>query len=190
MMNNFAIAVSIGLQHGVPLETFVNAFTFTRFEPSGMVQGNDSIKNATSILDYVFRELGVSYLERTDLAHVTPEEFRFDDLGDGVVEPGDHSLPAGADERMKNILLKAASLGYFRSRIQLQPSESDDHLSFTAVGQGEEAAGPGAMVRNPGKAAKIHGYEGDPCDECGNYTLVRSGTCMHCATCGTTTGCS
>ena len=73
MMNNFAIAVSVGLQYGVPLEEFVDAFTFTKFEPAGMVQGNDSIKNATSILDYVFRELAVSYLDRTDLAHVKPE---------------------------------------------------------------------------------------------------------------------
>ncbi|MGD2003071.1 MAG: vitamin B12-dependent ribonucleotide reductase, partial [Paracoccaceae bacterium] len=73
MMNNFAIAVSVGLQYGVPLEEFVDAFTFTKFEPSGMVQGNDSIKNATSILDYIFRELAVSYLDRTDLAHVKPE---------------------------------------------------------------------------------------------------------------------
>ena len=77
MMNNFAIAVSVGLQYGVPLEEFVDAFTFTRFEPAGMVQGNDSIKNATSILDYVFRELAVSYLDRTDLAHVAPQGARW-----------------------------------------------------------------------------------------------------------------
>ena len=74
MMNNFAIAVSVGLQYGVPLEEFVDAFTFTKFEPAGMVQGNDSIKNATSILDYIFRELAISYLDRTDLAHVLPED--------------------------------------------------------------------------------------------------------------------
>jgi ribonucleoside-diphosphate reductase alpha chain len=70
LMNNFAIAVSLGLQYGVPLEEFVDAFTFTRFEPAGLVQGNDRIKNATSILDYIFRELGISYLGRDDLAHV------------------------------------------------------------------------------------------------------------------------
>ena len=70
MMNNFAIAISLGLQYGVPLEEYVEAFTFTKFEPAGMVQGNDAIKNATSILDYVFRELAVSYLGRHDLAHV------------------------------------------------------------------------------------------------------------------------
>ncbi|MBD3764372.1 MAG: vitamin B12-dependent ribonucleotide reductase, partial [Rhodobacterales bacterium] len=83
MMNNFAIAVSVGLQYGVPLEEFVEAFTFTRFEPAGMVQGNDSIKSATSILDYIFRELAISYLDRTDLAHVKPEGASFDDLGRG-----------------------------------------------------------------------------------------------------------
>ena len=72
LMNNFAIAISVGLQYGVPLEEFVEAFTFTRFEPAGLVIGNDSIKNATSVLDYIFRELAVSYLGRTDLAHVAP----------------------------------------------------------------------------------------------------------------------
>ena len=88
MMNNFAIAISVGLQYGVPLEEFVEAFTFTRFEPAGMVQGNDSIKNATSILDYIFRELAVSYLDRTDLAHVKPTGESFDDLGRGEDEGG------------------------------------------------------------------------------------------------------
>src|SRR3974390_2541361 len=86
LLNNFAIAVSLGLQYGVPLDEYVDAFTFTRFEPSGPVQGNDSIKYATSILDYVFRELAVSYLSRFDLAHVEPAEGGFDALGKGVEE--------------------------------------------------------------------------------------------------------
>src|ERR1700726_1625177 len=86
IINNFAIAISLGLQYGVPLDEYVDAFTFTRFEPSGPVQGNDSIKFATSILDYVFRELAVSYLERFDLAHVDPTEGGFDALGKGVAE--------------------------------------------------------------------------------------------------------
>ena len=86
IINNFAIAVSLGLQYGVPLDEYVDAFTFTRFEPSGPVQGNDSIKYATSILDYVFRELAVSYLSRFDLAHVDPSESNFDALGKGVEE--------------------------------------------------------------------------------------------------------
>ena len=74
LLNNFAIAISLGLQYGVPLEEYVDAFTFTRFEPQGPVQGNDTIKYATSILDYVFRELAISYLGRFDLAHVDPSE--------------------------------------------------------------------------------------------------------------------
>ena len=86
LLNNFAIAVSLGLQYGVPLDEYVDAFTFTRFEPSGPVQGNDSIKFATSILDYVFRELAVSYMERFDLAHVDPTGEGFDALGKGVEE--------------------------------------------------------------------------------------------------------
>ena len=83
-INNFAIAVSLGLQYGVPLEEYVDAFTFTRFEPAGTVQGNEAIKFATSILDYVFRELAVSYMSRFDLAHVDPTESNFDALGKGV----------------------------------------------------------------------------------------------------------
>ena len=86
LLNNFAIAVSLGLQYGVPLDEYVDAFTFTRFEPSGPVQGNNSIKFATSILDYVFRELAVSYMERFDLAHVDPTGEGFDALGKGVEE--------------------------------------------------------------------------------------------------------
>ena len=86
LLNNFAIAVSLGLQYGVPLDEYVDAFTFTRFEPAGPVQGNDSIKYATSILDYVFRELAVSYLSRFDLAHVEPSRAGFDALGKGVEE--------------------------------------------------------------------------------------------------------
>ncbi len=92
LMNNFAIAISLGLQYGVPLEEYVEAFTFTRFEPAGFVQGNDAIKNATSLLDYVFRELAVSYLGRADLAHVSPSEIGGTVIGGGETdttrEPG------------------------------------------------------------------------------------------------------
>src|ERR1700722_18866451 len=94
LLNNFAIAVSLGLQYGVPLDEYVDAFTFTRFEPSGPVQGNDSIKFATSILDYVFPELAVSYLSRFDLAHVDPPETGFDALGKGVDEGKAPAEPA------------------------------------------------------------------------------------------------
>ena len=92
LMNNFAIAISLGLQYGVPLEEYVEAFTFTRFEPAGLVQGNETIKNATSILDYIFRELAVSYLSRHDLAHVDPREI--------VGETGLGSSDLATDEQL------------------------------------------------------------------------------------------
>ncbi|MBH9988261.1 MULTISPECIES: vitamin B12-dependent ribonucleotide reductase [Bartonella] len=95
MMNNFAIAISLGLQYGVPLEEYVDAFTFTKFEPAGMVQGNDAIKNATSILDYVFRELAVSYLGRYDLAHVDISDFSNTALGKGVKEGKTNLISTG-----------------------------------------------------------------------------------------------
>ena len=94
LMNNFAIAISLGLQYGVPLEEYVDAFTFTRFEPAGFVQGNDAIKNATSVLDYVFRELAISYLQRYDLAHVSPE-----DIGNTVIGGG---VDQGKDQHAKD----------------------------------------------------------------------------------------
>jgi ribonucleoside-diphosphate reductase alpha chain len=95
MMNNFAIAISLGLQYGVPLEEYVEAFTFTKFEPAGVVIGNDAIKNATSILDYVFRELAVSYLARHDLAHVDTSDFSNTSLGRGIEEGKTNLLSTG-----------------------------------------------------------------------------------------------
>ena len=77
LMNCFAMSVSIGLQYGVPLETYVEQFTFTRFEPQGLVEGHPYVKFGTSIVDYLFRVLGVEYLHRYDLAHVKPEEPAF-----------------------------------------------------------------------------------------------------------------
>src|SRR5437764_5770692 len=102
LMNNFAIAISIGLQYGVPLEEFVEAFTFTRFEPSGIVEGNDAIKMATSILDYLFREMAISYLDRGDLAHVQPGDLMPDTVGKGETESN---------------LVRAASNGFVRHKL-------------------------------------------------------------------------
>ena len=116
LMNNFAIAISIGLQYGVPLEEYVDAFTFTRFEPAGLVEGNDSIKMATSILDYVFRELAVSYLGRYDLAHVEPSDTRFDALGSGARDEREETDPAVAEQALA-ALREAASNGYVRNKL-------------------------------------------------------------------------
>jgi ribonucleoside-diphosphate reductase alpha chain len=115
MMNNFAIAISLGLQYGVPLEEYVEAFTFTKFEPAGMVQGNDAIKNATSILDYIFRELAVSYLQRHDLAHVDTSDFGNTALGKGISEgkaqPFSKGLTRGASLKVITSTGAAANAG-------------------------------------------------------------------------------
>jgi ribonucleoside-diphosphate reductase alpha chain len=208
MMNNFAIAVSVGLQYGVPLEEFVEAFTFTRFEPAGMVQGNDSIKNATSILDYIFRELAVSYLDRTDLAHVKPQGASFDDLGRGE-EEGKRNISEVSDQaatRGLEVLKQISSTGYLRKRLPqelvvLQGGMTTAGLGSDAMGSlslmmtetttfGATALSSGTVGMDARVKARMQGYEGDPCGECGNYTLVRNGTCMKCNTCGGTSGCS
>jgi len=209
MMNNFAIAVSVGLQYGVPLDEFVDAFTFTKFEPAGMVQGNDSIKNATSILDYVFRELAVSYLGRSDLAHVEASEMGFDALGKGEDAENAPRVPAA----------RVLSSGYVR-----KPNLASANVVVMSGGQ---AAGPAVQMRSEAQGAalalaetatvvvsgarqemavaleasvitatdrrleaRMKGYEGESCSECGNFTMVRNGTCLKCDTCGSTSGCS
>ncbi|THD74749.1 vitamin B12-dependent ribonucleotide reductase [Thalassobius vesicularis] len=218
MMNNFAIAVSVGLQYGVPLEEFVDAFTFTKFEPAGIVQGNDSIKNATSILDYIFRELAVSYLDRTDLAHVKPQGASFDDLGRGVEEGVSNveELSETAATRSLEMLKQISSTGYLRKRLpqELVVLQGGQSLGGVAFGRDPEAAlqtlvpetmgtgtggamlagstavSSGAVSMDARTKAKMQGYEGEACGDCGNYTLVRNGTCMKCNTCGATSGCS
>ena len=143
LLNSFAIAVSLGLQYGVPLEEYVDAFAFTRFEPNGVVQGHDHIKMTTSVLDFIFRDLAYSYLKRDDLVQVKPEDL-------------------------------------ISTNTMTNRSEEDRESNR----QGEESD------RDISQAASMQGYEGDPCPVCGHFTLVRSGTCLRCLTCGSTTGCS
>lgn len=195
MMNNFAIAVSVGLQYGVPLEEFVDAFTFTKFEPAGMVQGNDSIKNATSILDYIFRELAVSYLDRTDLAHVKPEGAAFDDIGRGEAEGVSNvrTPSENAASRSLEVLKQISSTGYLRKRMPQDLMALQTGVSSAALVSGTAtmtAVVTETATLSARDKAKMQGYEGEACGECGNYTLVRNGTCMKCNTCGGTSGCS
>jgi len=211
MMNNFAIAISVGLQYGVPLEEFVDAFTFTKFEPAGMVQGNDSIKNATSILDYIFRELAVSYLDRSDLAHVKPEGASFDDLGRGEQDDlrNIDNVSKKAESKSLAVLKQISSSGYLRKRVpqELHVLQGGLNNSYAATALDvssmqdsditesiDKKDDPVLSVQPVGldniSKARMQGYEGDPCGECGNYTLVRNGTCMKCNTCGGTSGCS
>ena len=196
LMNNFAIAISLGLQYGVPLEEYVDAFTFTRFEPAGPVQGNDAIKYATSILDYVFRELAVSYLGRNDLAHVSPEDIGHDVLGKGQHEgkaPETNSVVSRGLLRSKTDRLMvvqgggAPNIGGCLRETPDAAHEADDPTSTlgwteptkTVTGVAEKRA-----------EARMKGYVGEACPECANFTLVRNGTCLKCETCGATTGCS
>ncbi|WP_020592716.1 vitamin B12-dependent ribonucleotide reductase [Kiloniella laminariae] len=207
LMNNFAIAISIGLQYGVPLEEYVEAYTFTRFEPSGMVEGNDVIKMATSILDYLFRELAVSYLGRNDLAHVEPADMLPDSLGKGS---GESDLPESRSAVAETVR-RVASTGYVRNKLMVVNGGQDigDTLASAsaAISQANQdfvgvtdtqtaVAAETTVVKAVDKRmekvreARMKGYEGDSCPECGNFTLVRNGTCLKCDTCGGTTGCS
>jgi ribonucleoside-diphosphate reductase alpha chain len=164
LLNSFAIAVSLGLQYGVPLEEYVDAFVFTRFEPNGVVQGHDNIKITTSVLDFIFRDLALTYLRRTDLAQVKPDDLIATTTNGRKTEPGDGQPAAGSPARAAAKAEAKTTQGAAAA-----PSERrEDDLSL----------------------ARIQGYEGDPCSVCGHLTLVRNGTCLKCLTCGSTTGCS
>jgi ribonucleoside-diphosphate reductase alpha chain len=278
LMNCFAIAISLGLQYGVPLEEFVEAFVFTRFEPNGSVAGHDNIKMSTSVIDYIFRELAMSYLGRNELVQVKPEDLRNDTVGradespdyddeeevaeleDQETAPGfasiDHSskgfganreqsalpfdgnpealgsptealtrnqqgTPAQFEERMvsgngangvglfevedtsPNIVDKAYMAGTATDSIAESPSldreggarvaPSSAHTATSAT----EGMTKGKPMRNAHsehsekiRVAKLQGYEGDPCGNCGAFTLVRNGVCLKCQSCGETSGCS
>ena len=156
LMNNFAIAISIGLQYGVPLDEFVDAFVFTRFEPAGRVTGNDSIRSATSILDYIFRELGVSYLDRHELANADPESLNADGLGGGAGEDGPpEAVPAA----------RFISKGFARGA-------APDNLVVLPFGQRREPP-----------PATGHA-EATACPECGDFSLQQRGAGWICDTCG------
>ncbi len=269
LMNAFAIAISLGLQYGVPLEEFVEAFTFTRFEPNGSVQGNLHIKMSTSIIDYVFRELAVSYLGRNDLAQVEPEDIRADFItqskeetergkktNSGKPEKNVKGLPSSGDtpfhstvlsdkaqsdkaqfnkpqsDKPENLEMKNDPLLASQSFTSLSKKKDGDikektknnhvHFSTRAEEIGElsyktfiekkieienekqffvkkdnravtvlhNTMNTMNTIEQKTKTARLQGYEGDPCEECGQLTLVRNGSCLKCVSCGTTTGCS
>ncbi|MFS8181345.1 ribonucleoside-diphosphate reductase class II [Pseudovibrio denitrificans] len=205
LMNNFAIAISLGLQYGVPLEEYVDAFTFTRFEPAGMVMGNDAIKNATSILDYIFRELAVSYLGRNDLAHVPPEaldsatstsrssaEGQGDEGGPAIVS---HGLVRGQTEKFRLVpggdpaVQLAGAITAQSDAIATAFQRGGEATATATVGTATPAAAQPSVASQVAQA-RMKGYEGESCAECGNFTMVRNGTCLKCDTCGSTSGCS
>ncbi|MDX1777349.1 MAG: hypothetical protein R3339_00565, partial [Thermodesulfobacteriota bacterium] len=173
LMNSFAIAISLGLQYGVPLEEYVDAFIFSRFEPNGLVSGSDNIKMATSVIDYIFRELAISYLDRSDLSHAIDEEdLRHDALGKKSKqhEEEDASVDESSETAETELQVSAA-----------HASASDISSTDTAVK---------TISLNEVRDARAKGYEGDPCPECQQFTLVRNGVCLKCMSCGATSGCS
>lgn len=190
LMHNFAMAISIGLQYGVPLEEFVEAFTFTRFDPSGMVEGNQAIKMATSILDYIFRELAITYLGRHDLAHVQigDMDLRPDTIGQTTSYAP--SVETGiAEKQDTRVAIEQDSEGFQASNVYVLPLRMEEAAVLAATGtEGFVRSGPSAV--DSVRRARLQGYEGDSCGECGNFTMVRNGTCLKCNTCGSTSGCS
>jgi ribonucleoside-diphosphate reductase alpha chain len=250
LMNCFAIAVSLGLQHGVPLEEFVEAFLFARFEPNGMVDGNKAIKMSTSIIDYIFRELAISYLGRNDLAHISEDDLRSDTIGTPSEEGTEYEAEEPASEVFTSHQLSRASRmdnDIHTSHLTLSQGNGHDehngngrhsggnghdapmdhagatprsagetpllkHAGTTSSGHDGAHGGTAALVDAVGhvggsavadsgvavdqrlaskiRLARMSGYEGDMCRECGSFTMVRNGTCLKCDTCGSTSGCS
>ena len=183
LLNCFAISISLGLQHGVPLDEFVDAFVFSRFEPSGIVTGNEKIKMATSVIDYIFRELAVTYMGRYDLAHVEPEEVK-SKASPGIVKKLDEIEPDFVDEEVVSERV-----------VDLDKNGTENSYNYglaTANIQGnQQVATKGtATMSSKIKTAKQRGYTGDICTECQSMTMVRNGTCLKCLTCGSTSGCS
>jgi ribonucleoside-diphosphate reductase alpha chain len=159
-MNCFSIAVSIGLQYGVPLDEYVSKFTFARFEPSGMVEGHPNIKNSTSIIDYIFRLLGFEYLDRTDLVHIKPTK----------------------EEAQAKVEAK-------QNKMSDTPKPTVSVTSAPTV-KPVSAAQPATAASFSAQQPKATSGDALPCTNCGSLALIRNGTCHLCTNCGTTTGCS
>ncbi len=170
LMNCFAISLSMGLQHGVPLQSFVNQFTFTRFEPQGVVEGHPNVKFATSIIDYIFRVLGVEYLHRYELAQKPPEEVRSE-----IEKPTDVDAAHRAEEAARE-----SSAGLY-----LVPEEMPERQIELFEAASAAAPEQNSLNRQMGEMM------GDApiCDRCGHIT-VRNGACYKCLNCGNSMGCS
>jgi ribonucleoside-diphosphate reductase alpha chain len=190
LMNCFAIAVSIGLQHGVPLGAYVDSFIFQKFEPNGMVIGHDRISMATSIIDYLFRELAVTYLGRDELAHFGPPADH-----EPVADNAHEALEAPTQMTMADVIAfdagdadteVVAAVASTATAAPAAPVMSTATTTVTATKLEVRVESKQSKVAE----ARLKGYEGDPCDECGQLMMVRNGTCLKCLNCGATSGCS
>jgi ribonucleoside-diphosphate reductase alpha chain len=188
MMNCFAIAISLGLQYGVPLKEFVDKFTFTRFEPSGIVDGHPNVKMATSIVDYIFRVIGMEYLGRTDFVQVKPAV-------DLTAEKGaaNRVYPKNPAKLIANEAQGVAQMPLLNVGAATSGAPGISGVGFAAAGSGSSAggaaqAGFGAESSVSGHLAEMMG-DAPPCDGCG-HTTVRNGACYKCLNCGNSMGCS
>ncbi len=240
LMNCFAIAVSLGLQYGVPLEEYTDAFVFTRFEPNGIVSGNPNIRMSTSVVDYIFRELAVTYLGRHDLAHIQAEDLEVDSgtkateedgyekeelvlerfvPEDQKPEPISHPRSTHIKPEQRGMKRKEKATGKKASSKIAGASgtggSASDLGEMSAPGQAP-SGGPAETVKSVARRvlgrrsgrkprtgtgagrteveqvqeARLMGYVGDPCPECGRLTMTRNGSCLKCNSCGATSGCS
>ncbi len=181
ILNSFAIAVSLGLQYGVPLDEYLDAFTFTRFEPNGVVQGHDYIKMATSVLDYIFRDLAISYLDRHELGQIKPEDLVSTSLQTKADAPPHKSaFENGRSNHPSKPVQSSLSI------VEAPAPQATGRKDFSPSSPTPALSPAVKSIR----FARQKGYEGDPCPVCGHLTLVRNGTCLKCETCGSTTGCS
>ncbi len=205
LMNSFAIAISLGLQHGVPLEEFVEAFIYTRFEPNGIVSGNDSIKMSTSIIDYIFRELAISYLGRNELAHVHPDELQASAVHtQNEVEPEFDNEQIISERTLSTEesqeFIENGKIGYEgvdfsllkKNESELENAHPDysSNTDFTGDSELEHWETLNRSTDSLAKEARMKGYEGEACHTCQQFTMVRNGSCLKCASCGATSGCS
>jgi ribonucleoside-diphosphate reductase alpha chain len=141
---------------------------------------------STSVIDYVFRELAITYLGRTDLSHVPDEDLRADAIGTKPGEGPVAATPAAAAPAAARVEPPAAA----PTVSAIRPAAPIGGGSGAVVTPVPVPVGQAAKSLTASEMARLKGYEGDPCGECGQFTMVRNGTCLKCITCGTTTGCS
>jgi ribonucleoside-diphosphate reductase alpha chain len=214
LLNSFAITVSLGLQYGVSLEEYVDALTFSKFEPNGPVQGHDYVKMTTSVIDYIFRDLAISYLKRYDLGQVKPEDLVPTATKSDIVDSSEIKQRISEKQNVgfkpynppaSGVAGASAASGSSAGPEPktIPPGAASSGLSSRGDGiraLSTQTAEPPVQVLGQSRPeqselykiaqARIKGYEGDPCPSCGSFTLIRNGTCMKCQTCGGTTGCS
>lgn len=179
LLNCFAIAVSVGLQHGVPLSELVNVFTFTRFEPQGMVD-HPNIKSATSVIDFIFRVLGMEYLKRTDFVHVKPEE---------LIATADRKT---LEEQVTKAHKEAGEHTHLSENETENGIENENQESlFSAKNDKRESQSSGLATGANILSQHLAQVQGDApfCNQCG-HTTVRNGACYKCLNCGNSMGCS